>query len=74
MTFNRNHPVQEQVLNHTMGHIRGKIVDINGKAIEGSKILIRETGQNICSDKQGTQPSKSTRLVFLVFYRHISSR
>jgi hypothetical protein len=40
-------------LDHTMGHIRGKIVDINGKAIEGSKILIRESGHRTFSDKQG---------------------
>ncbi|HAJ78195.1 MAG TPA: hypothetical protein DCO75_00355 [Fibrobacteres bacterium] len=56
MTFNRNQPGKEQVLNqldHTMGHIRGKIIDINGKTIEGSKILIRETGQSIYSDNQG---------------------
>lgn len=40
-------------LDHTMGHIRGKIIDINGKEIEGSKICIRETGQSVYSDAYG---------------------
>lgn len=40
-------------LDHTMGHIRGKVIDINGKEIEGSKIWIRETGQSTYSDKYG---------------------
>jgi hypothetical protein len=56
MTFNRNQTGKEHGFNqldHTMGHIRGKIVDINGKIVEGSKILIRETGQSIYSDKHG---------------------
>lgn len=40
-------------LDHTMGHIRGKVTDLNGKEIEGSKIWIRETGQSTYSDKYG---------------------
>jgi hypothetical protein len=51
-TVNRNDQNISR-LDHTMGHIRGKIIDINGKEIEGSKILIRETGHTTCSDKYG---------------------
>lgn len=40
-------------LDHTMGHIRGKVIDIDGDAIEGSKIWIRETGQSTYSDRNG---------------------
>jgi hypothetical protein len=40
-------------LDHTMGHIRGKVIDIDGIVIEGSKIWIRETGQSTYSDKYG---------------------
>ena len=46
----------EHVLNqldHTMGHIRGKVIDIDGKEIEGSKIWIRETGHSTYSDRYG---------------------
>jgi hypothetical protein len=56
MQMNKIQRKHEQVLNqldHTMGHIRGKIIDINGKEIEGSKIWIRETGQSTYSDKYG---------------------
>lgn len=51
-TVNRNDQNISR-LDHTMGHIRGKVIDINGKEIEGSKILIRETGQSVYSDKFG---------------------
>ena len=56
MPMNKKQLKQEQVVNqldHTMGHIRGKIIDINGKEIEGSKIWIRETGQSTYSDRHG---------------------
>ena len=56
MTMNKAQTSQERLagqLDHTMGHIRGKITDINGKEIEGSKIWIRETGQSTYSDKYG---------------------
>ena len=40
-------------LDHTMGHIRGKVIDIDGRTVEGAKLWIRETGQNTYSDKNG---------------------
>ena len=40
-------------LDHTMGHIRGKITDINGKEIEGGRVFVRETGHTTYSDKYG---------------------
>jgi len=40
-------------LDHTMGHIRGKITDMNGKEIQGSRVFIRETGHTTYSDKYG---------------------
>jgi hypothetical protein len=54
--MNKAQPSMERLaeqLDHTMGHIRGKITDINGKEIEESKIWIRETGQSTYSDKYG---------------------
>jgi len=40
-------------LDHTMGHVRGKVVDIDGKGISGSRIWIRETGHCAYSDIYG---------------------
>ena len=40
-------------LDHSMGHMRGKIVDIDGRGISGCRIWIRETGQQACADAHG---------------------
>jgi hypothetical protein len=42
-----------QTLNAAMGHIRGKVIDINKNGLFRSKIWIRETGQHTYSDKNG---------------------
>ena len=40
-------------LDHTLGHIRGKIVDIDGYAISGARVWLRETGQDAYADAEG---------------------
>ncbi len=40
-------------LNGAMGHIRGKVVDCNGKVLPGCRIWLRETGQHAYSDNKG---------------------
>jgi hypothetical protein len=40
-------------LDHTMGHLRGKTLDIDDKTIQGCKIWIRETGHSAYSDENG---------------------
>jgi len=42
-----------QTLDGAMGHIRGKVIDINNNGLFRSKIWIRETGQHTYSDKNG---------------------
>ena len=37
----------------SLGHIRGKIVDIDGNGIGGCKVWIRENGQSAYSDASG---------------------
>jgi len=37
----------------SLGHIRGKIVDIDGHGIDGCKVWIRENGQSAYSDDSG---------------------
>jgi hypothetical protein len=46
-------PDPVQMLDSAMGHIRGKVVDKNGKQIHGCKIWIRETEQFAYSDMHG---------------------
>jgi|GEM_PF-1201153 hypothetical protein len=42
-----------RLLDHTLGHIRGKVVDIDGRPIPECKIWIRETGKSTYSDEHG---------------------
>jgi hypothetical protein len=42
-----------QTLNGAMGHIRGKVIDLNNNGLFRCKIWIRETGQHTYSDKIG---------------------
>ncbi len=40
-------------LNPMLGHIRGKVTDIDGKGLKHSRIWIRETGRSTYTDNYG---------------------
>jgi hypothetical protein len=36
-----------------LGHIRGKVLDIDGNGVSRCRVWIRETGRGTCTDKDG---------------------
>ncbi len=44
---------QTSGMNPTLGHIRGRVVDMDGSAIGHSRVWIRETGRGTYSDDCG---------------------
>jgi hypothetical protein len=42
-----------QILDNTLGHIRGRVIDGDGQSIPGCKVWLRETEQHAYSDKNG---------------------
>jgi hypothetical protein len=52
-TFEADENARRQRMDPNLGHVRGKVLDMDGNAIRHSRVWIRETGQCTYSDDHG---------------------
>jgi|GEM_PF-1893972 hypothetical protein len=45
---------KRSVMDPRLGHVRGRVTDMDGHGLGHSRIWVRETGQNTLSDAQGS--------------------